>query len=383
MRYLKSINEFWDMEYLNSLNPFKKKEKPEEKPAVKNPEIKKSEKPAVEMPEDDWADMFAKSFNTETPKEPEVPKEPDPVYTEKVLFLQFGLKIDTHGEPDEQNFFRGCNDMPSLFKTLMKEKSPSTEVLFKSYSDIYRVRDGFYYEDTNLKEFDFVFFGFISKHGALPLLVQDYLKKHNVPFLTYESFGLYDSKTWGMELTESLGYPYIPSVVTSTLNRRVLEEVKEWGFPVIVKDPTLDRGLGVFKIDDEKELKAKFRWNSTPFMIQKMIRNDGDFRVITMKNKMELLIKRQVTSDTEFRSNVALGGKAVKASLPPEIVAMCEDISRHVNCDIIGFDVLQDLDTGEYYIMEINISPHFSTFCVVSGVNLPEIICNYILEEIN
>ena len=98
---------------------------------------------------------------------------------------------------------------------------------------------------------------------------------------------------------------------------------------------------------------------------------------------MELLIKRQVTSDTEFRSNVALGGKAVKASLPPEIVAMCEDISRHVNCDIIGFDVLQDLDTGEYYIMEINISPHFSTFCVVSGVNLPEIICNYILEEIN
>ena len=48
-----------------------------------------------------------------------------------------------------------------------------------------------------------------------------------------------------------------------------------------------------------------------------------------------------------------------------EIVKMCEDISTHVNCDIVGFDILQDLKTGEYYVMEINISPHFSTFCVV------------------
>mgnify|MGYP003351593287 CR=1 FL=1 len=130
-------------------------------------------------------------------------------------------------------------------------------------------------------------------------LFQNYLKKHNVPFLTYESFGIYDSKTWGMELTESLGYPYIPSVVTTKLNPRILAEIKDWGYPLIVKNPTLDRGTGVNKVDNETQLKKEFRWNSTQMMIQKMIPNVGDFRLITMKNKMQLIVKRKVTSKTK------------------------------------------------------------------------------------
>lgn len=301
----------------------------------------------------------------------------------RVLFLQFNIKIDTHGEPDKGNFFRGQTNMAGVFKTLFSEISKDIEVIFKKYDDIYRVKNGFYFDDVNLKDVDFVFFGFVSKHGTYPLLIQNYLNRNNIPFLTYESFNIYDSKTWGMDLTESLGYPYIPSVVTKKLNNIILEEIKEWGYPLIVKDPNLDRGLGVIKVNNETELKKSFRENTTQLMVQKMIPNDGDFRVITMKNKMQMVVKRKVTSTTEFRSNVALGGKAVKAELPSDIIKMCEDISTHVNCDIIGFDILQDLTAGEYYVMEINISPHFSTFCVVSGVNLPKIITDYILEHIN
>ena len=116
-------------------------------------------------------------------------------------------------------------------------------------------------------------------------------------------------------------------------------------------------------------------------MIQKFIPNDGDYRVIVIKNKKALIIKRERTNDKEFRSNVAMGGRAVRADLPDEIVDMCEDISRHIFCDIVGFDILKDLKTGKYYVMETNASPHFPTFSVVSGINIPMIIVNYILHK--
>ena len=59
------------------------------------------------------------------------------------------------------------------------------------------------------------------------------------------------------------------------------------------------------------------------------------------------------------------------------------ELSKHISCDILGFDIIQDLTDGKYYVMEINISPHMATFCVVSGINLPEVITNYIVQEIN
>jgi len=309
----------------------------------------------------------------------------DSTFEHKILFLQFNFRIDTHSEPDNLNFFKGVHYISELFPLLVDEQLPNSKVDFFNYSSIYRLKDGYYINNTNLKNYDFVFFGFMSKHSNTVLLILNYLDKHKVPHLTYETFSMYDTKSFGMELTESLGYDYIPSLLTFKLNKNIIKTVEEdFGFPLIVKNSLLDRGTGVFKIESMDELKNKFNHNNKMLMIQKMIPNDGDVRVITIKNKTELVVKRQVIEgSTEFRSNIALGGKAVKTTLPQNMIDMCEDISRHVPvCDILGFDILKDLETGKYYVMEINISPHMATFCVVTGINLPAIIVKHIVDTI-
>lgn len=305
-------------------------------------------------------------------------------FDHKVLFIQFDLGIDTHGEPDTNNFFRGVRQMSELYPILINEKLPNTRVDFYSYSDIYRLKDGYYIKNMNIKDYDFVFFGFMSKHSNLSYLIVNYLEKNNVPILKYETYSMYDTKSFGYDLTESLGYDYIPTISTIKLNKKVIETVKsDFGFPLILKNPNLDRGTGVWKIETIEELVERFNGNSELMMIQKLIPNDGDTRVIVIKNKTELIVKRQVIDPKEFRSNVALGGKAVKTSLPDNVIHMCEDISRHVPvCDIIGFDILKDLTDGKYYVMEINISPHMATFCVVTGINLPGVIVKYITDNI-
>ena len=300
----------------------------------------------------------------------------------KVLFLQFDLGIDTHGEEDTHNFFRGHKQMSDLFIERFAETAPDAFVEFCVYDDVYRVSGDYYIDDMKLKDYDFVFFGFMSKFTTIVKMLISYLDKYNIPYLKYGTYKDLDNKAYEMHLVESLGFPYIPSIMTSRLTKRVIDAVKGFGFPVILKDIDLNRGEGVWKIEDMDELQQKFQSNKL-MMIQKFVPNDGDYRVITIKNKVELVIKKErIAGSKEFRANVARGGKAVRGTLPAEVLKMCEDISLHLVCDIVGFDIIQDSETKEYFVMETNSSPHFPTFAVISEIDVPGIIINYIMKTV-
>ena len=118
------------------------------------------------------------------------------------------------------------------------------------------------------------------------------------------------------------------------------------------------------------------------FLIQKFIKNTGDYRVITFKNKAVLCVKKERTDEKEFRNNIAHGAVIIKADLPIEIISMCEDISKHVNCDIIGIDIIFDEVERKYYVMEINPAPGFPAFSIVANINVAEIIVDYIIGNL-
>lgn len=305
-------------------------------------------------------------------------------YKYKVLFLQFDLPIDLHGEKDKNNYFKGKTKFSELFETIFKEKLSDCYVDFSQYEDIYQVGKEFYIYDHKLKEFDFVFFGFMANFTTLVKMLINYLDRHKVPYLKYGTYKDFDNKAYEMHLIQELGYPYIPSIMTTKLTTKVIQNIKEFGFPVIVKDINLNRGEGVWKCEDMKDLAKYFGgYMSSIKLIQKFIPNDGDFRVISIKNRVELVIKKErIPGTTEFRANVARGGRAIKGTLPLEIIDMCQDISRHLVCDIVGFDIIQDKETGEYYVMETNSSPHFPTFSVISEIDIPGIIVDYIIRKI-
>lgn len=301
----------------------------------------------------------------------------------KILFIQFDLAIDTHGEEDKHNFFREQTKMSDLFPILFKERLPDSFVDFCQYDDIYRTGQDFYVEDIRLRDYDFVFFGFMANFTTIVKMLISYLDQFNIPYLKYGTYKDLDNKAYEMHLLQSLGYPYIPSIMASKLSKRVIEKVKEFGFPVIVKDINLNRGEGVWKVDDMKELIKTFSYGNKLMLIQKFIPNDGDYRVISIKNKVELVIKKErIKGSKEFRANVARGGKAVKGTLPSEIIQMCEEISRHLVCDIVGFDIIQNNETGEYFVMETNSSPHFPTFSVISEIDIPGILTDYIIKQV-
>ncbi len=301
-------------------------------------------------------------------------------YKYRVLFLQFGLKLGTYGEPDTENFFRNLNNTSELFPIIINEKLPETRVDFYNYSDLYRLKDGYYIKNINIKEYDFIFFGFMSNYTNIANLVINYVVKNNIPHMKYETFNYYHNKAYQFDLLEDLGYPYIPSVMTTKLTPNLKRNIASFGYPMIVKDVYLDQGKGVFKMNNEEELVKFFQNNNNLMLIQKFIPNDGEFRVITVKNKVQLIAQKENIEDVN-KLNID-NRKSKKGTLPANVIQMCEDVSKHLFSDIIGFDIIQDKENGTYYIMETNASPHFAMFSIVTGVNLPDIIANYIVEEI-
>lgn len=307
----------------------------------------------------------------------------------KVLFLAFDIKINTYGEEDVTKMFRGCQATTDLFPKLFAEKEPGTKkepgvyVKFANYDDIHRFKNEYYCEDINLKEFDFVFFGFMAAYTNIANLLINYATRNNIPHMKYETYAHFHNKAYQFDLLETLGYPYIPSIMTTKLSKDLLKKAeKEFGYPMIVKDVYLDRGEGVWKMKNREELTRHFSttWNRKLSLIQKFIPNDGEWRVITIKNKVALIARKGAVEDISKRDIDER--KSKKGDLPQNIKDMCEDVSKHLFSDIIGFDIIQDLNTKKYYIIETNASPHFSMFSVVTNVSVPGKIVDYIMETI-
>ena len=307
----------------------------------------------------------------------EQPKEKE--YKKKILFLSFDMKIDTYGEEDTQNIFRESKTTKELFEKLINEKIEDTLTEFISYNDIYRFQNDYLYNNRKLIDYDFIFFGFIANHTTLSTLIINYAVSNNIPHMKYETYDYFHNKAYQFDLLENLNYGYIPSLMTSKLNKIILSKIKDFGYPLIVKDVFLDRGTGVSTINNQLELINKFKFNNKLLLIQKFIPNDGEYRVITIKNKVVLIAKKNAIEKVDKVSIDAR--KSIKGDLPENITFMCEEISKHLFSDIVGFDIIQDKNDGNYYVIETNASPHFSMFSVVTNVSVPEIITDYILNN--
>ena len=299
----------------------------------------------------------------------------------KILFLQFDSKITTYDEVDSKDYFKGCANMAQLFPKLFKDKLEGSWVQFSNYTDVYRLNNDYYINDVKLKEYDFIFFGFMAKHTNIASLIVSYCERNNIKHLKYETYDHFHNKAYQFDLLDSLGYPYIPSILTTRLNSKIITEVEKFNYPVIVKDVYLDCGKGVFVINNKEELLLQFSNSQTLKLIQKFIPNDGEYRVIVINNKVELVVKKDAV--TEVNKENLDKRRSRKGQLPSDVISMCEEISKHLFGDIIGFDIIQDINTKKWYVIETNSSPHMTMFSVVAEVNLLDVITNYIIKQIS
>lgn len=153
------------------------------------------------------------------------------------------------------------------------------------------------------------------------------------------------------------------------------------GYPLIAKECFGSLGKNVYKIDDRSELEAIAETlKCKPHLFQKFIAESAgkDIRVIVVGGKFTAAMLRK--SETDFRSNIELGGIGSPIEIPEKLQRTCEKIATILNLDYCGIDIL--LEKNDYLVCEVNSNAFFGGIEKVTGVNVARSYAEHIIHEI-
>ena len=234
-----------------------------------------------------------------------------------------------------------------------------------------------------LENFDLVHFRNVGNNLEMQIILSQFCLSHNVPI--YDQVFRYSSP-WidrkSFEYTR-LAQHDLPTIHSYFVSQKTFLEIQDRvTYPAIVKLTDGKWGEGVFKCTTHDEIVAMFDQHHRPLLIQKFVENDGDIRLFVIGGQVIGSIKRSATKEGEFRNNVALGGKA-QLHTPSELEkTIALQAAAALEYDIAGVDLVFDKHEQTWKVIEVNRGPKFMGLMEVTGINVPEKILHYFLNEL-
>lgn len=223
--------------------------------------------------------------------------------------------------------------------------------------------------ETELKDFDFVYFKSFFRHSEIAGIIADYLDATKTPFVSSELRGHIPlTKLSQLSRLALAGLP-IAKTYFMLHDQWAMEydrTVELLGLPFIFKSTDGSGGDENYLIHNEEEfLMALRQYPDLQFIAQQYIDNDSDLRVLIVDGDIQLVIKRQRLDTAATHLNNTSQGAG--ASLMPvedlsdENRAIALRAANVMQREIAGVDLLFELGTGMPYILEVNASPQIAS----------------------
>jgi [lysine-biosynthesis-protein LysW]--L-2-aminoadipate ligase len=149
--------------------------------------------------------------------------------------------------------------------------------------------------------------------------------------------------------------------------------IGSWGrgvFPVRTKE------IGKIIIEMRQESTSPF---SSIFYFQELIhRPPRDIRCIVVGEKLIAAVYRY-SSDDEWRTNVAKGGKAELIEVTSELEELALKAARAVGTGVLGIDMMEDQNRG-LLVHEINNTVEFRGASLATGIDIADMIIEYVKD---
>ena len=158
--------------------------------------------------------------------------------------------------------------------------------------------------------------------------------------------------------------------------------IKEIGLPMVIKEAYGSFGEQVYLAKSLEEVnKIIDQIGYKDFLMQEYIASSKgrDIRINVVGNKAIVSMLRENKND--FRSNISNGGTGSKFEPKPEYLELAVKASKALGLDFAGVDVMFGPD-DEPIICEVNSNPQFASTLQYTGVNLAEVIADYILNNL-
>ena len=199
-------------------------------------------------------------------------------------------------------------------------------------------------------------------------------------FLEYNPLGLFDVMNCNTingfyfhydKFDKYIQYQIIKKAGINHIPTYTSEEAKDIDFiPFVSKPRHGSMGRGV-------ELLYSKHILSPSNIYQKPIRNDGDWRIIVIGDKVVSSIKRH---GKEFLNNLAQGADGWE-DWDDNASKLALEAVKALEIEYAGIDVMQDLDTGEYYFLECNSTTTFDTSQILTKIDIADELVEYISKN--
>ncbi len=255
------------------------------------------------------------------------------------------------------------------------------------------------FNGMDLADFDGWYFRSVGSELEWSKLLQFYARRHKIPVVDEYLMSEGPLRRFKSVMTWQLleaGVNYPRSAYVETI-KDLKNELENWDYPTIVKLSQGGRhGMGTFWIreaDDIEKLvhvlegrreKAKEKGERLiplrGFLIQEYIKNDGDFRVMTVGYKCIGGFKRQVKEE-KLILNRSQGSSVPVRELPTDVVEIAEKAAKVLGVEVAGTDIIRDIESGKVYIVEVNEAPQFKVFEKRTKVNAAKMILEYCVKK--
>lgn len=150
------------------------------------------------------------------------------------------------------------------------------------------------------------------------------------------------------------------------------------GLPIVVKQCHGSFGEQVYLANTYGELEQIVNSiKMSAYLLQRFEQEScgKDMRVIVIGGKVFCGMLRE--SLTDFRSNVAHGGRATAVDVPKDIAELCEKTAHVIGLDYCGIDVLLCPNPK---ICEVNSNAMFTAMEQVTGLNVAQAYAKHIID---
>tara|TARA_R110000744_G_scaffold118012_1_gene220509 strand:- start:7837 stop:8775 length:939 start_codon:yes stop_codon:yes gene_type:complete len=190
---------------------------------------------------------------------------------------------------------------------------------------------------------------------------------HSIPTVNnYDSFAITEDKFLTAHLLNRAGIRTADYRLISHLDIPLLKNtVREWQGQVVYKPTDGWGGNGIVKIEDERSLDVLIpflnRMDMKHFYLEKFINYDKtDYRVDIVDGEFVGCYGRSAPVD-DWKTNITSGGSIILRKPDDDIIELALKAAKVTGLEIAGVDLLYDLDTEEYVVLEVNGIPAFAT----------------------
>ncbi|NTV23891.1 MAG: lysine biosynthesis protein LysX [Nanoarchaeota archaeon] len=173
-----------------------------------------------------------------------------------------------------------------------------------------------------------------------------------------------------------------PKVMMAFSEESALAACDAIGYPCVLKPVVGSWGRLIAKAENREqaesiiEHKSSLGVNHSVFYIQEYVKKPGrDIRAFSVGGKTICAIYR---TSGHWITNTARGGVATNCPVTKEIDELCRNVSKTVGGGLLAMDLFET-ESG-LTVNEVNHTMEFRNSITTTGVNIPKLMIDYVLE---